>query len=391
MRRNVRLLSGCFALSTTSNVILMSVSALVGYQLAGDKSLATLPAALMWVGTAAATVPASFLMQRIGRRLGFMTGALFGVAGAGLGYWAVASHDFALFCLAVAVIGAFNGFNFYFRFAGAEVAGESYRSRAIALVMAGGVVAAIAGPQIARAANDWFMPTAYLGPFVAIAGVAVVICVTVSFVRIPKPTAVQLRGGRPLGTIVRQPVFLVAALSGVVAYGVMILLMTVTPLAMVMQGHPFDDAAFVIQWHVLAMFAPSFFSGHLIRHFGALTVITWGAVATLACIGVAVLGSAVLHFWLAMILLGVGWNFLFVGATTLLAEVCTTAERAKTQALNEFVVFGCAAVGSYLSGNLHHYLGWEALNLAALPPLLAVLCAALWLDRQQRRGYAAAD
>ncbi len=390
-RRTVRLLSGCFALSTTSNVILMSVSALVGYELAVDKSLATLPAALMWVGTALATVPASFLMRRIGRRLGFMTGALFGVAGAGLGYWAVASHDFVLFCLAVAVIGAFSGFNYYFRFAGAEVASEDYRSRAIALVMAGGVVAAIIGPEISRAANDWFLPPAYLGPFVAIAGVAMAIFVLASFVRIPKPAPVQLRGGRPLGEIVRQPVFLVAALSGVVAYGVMILLMTVTPLAMVMRAHPFDDAAFVIQWHVLAMFAPSFFSGHLIRRFGALTVITWGAVTTLACIGVAVQGISVLHFWLSMILLGLGWNFLFVGATTLLTEAHTTAERAKTQALNEFMVFGCAAVGSYLSGNLHHYLGWEALNRAALPAIFAVLVAALWLDRRRRRGYAAAE
>ena len=391
MRRNVRLLSGCFALSTTSNVILMSVSALVGYELAGDKSLATLPAALMWVGTAAATVPVSFLMRRIGRRLGFMCGALVGMAGAALGYWAVLSHDFALFCLAVAVIGAFNGFNFYFRFAGAEVAGEDYRSRAIALVMAGGVVAAVIGPELSRAANDWFLPPAYLGPFVAIAGIAMAIFVFGSFVRIPKPTPVQLRGGRPLSAIVRQPVFLVAALSGVVAYGVMILLMTVTPLAMVMRGHPFDDAAFVIQWHVLAMFAPSFFSGHLIRRFGVLTVITWGAVAMLACIGVAVQGISVPHFWLSLILLGLGWNFLFVGATTLLTEAHTTAERAKTQALNEFMVFGCAAVGSYLSGNLHHYLGWEALNLVALPPLLAVLCAAVWLDRRRRRGYAAAE
>lgn len=390
-RRTVRLLSACFALSTTSNVILMSVSALVGYELAVDKSLATLPAALMWVGTAAATVPASFLMRRIGRRLGFMCGALIGVAGAALGYWAVWSHDFALFCLAVAVIGAFNGFNFYFRFAGAEIASEDYRGRAIALVMAGGVVAAIIGPEISMAANGWFPATAYLGPFVAIAGIAMAVFALASVVRIPKPTPVQLQGGRPLGEIVRQPVFVVAALSGVAAYGVMILLMTVTPLDMVMRAHSFDDAAFVIQWHVLAMFAPSFFSGHLIRRFGALTVITWGAVTMLACIGIAVLGVSVFHFWLSLILLGLGWNFLFVGATTLLTETYTTAERAKTQALNEFMVFGCAAVGSYLSGSLHYYLGWEALNLAALPPLLAVLCAALWLDRRRRRAYAAAE
>ena len=389
-RRNVRLLSGCFALSTTSNVILMSVSALVGYELAGDKALATLPAALMWIGTAVATAPASFLMRRIGRRFGFMSGAVIGACGAALGVAAVAAHSFALLCLAVAVIGAYNGFTFYFRFAGAEVASEDYRSRAIALVMAGGVAAAIVGPEISKAANALFLPPAYLGPFVAIGVTAAAVFMLASFVHIPKPTSVQLRGGRPLGAIVRQPAFLVAALGGVVAYGVMVMLMSITPLAMVTRAHGFADAAFVIQWHVLGMFAPSFFSGHLIRRFGALTVMTWGAVAITAGIGVAVMGIAVLHFWLAMTLLGLGWNFLFVGATTLLTEAYTTAERAKTQALNEFLVFGAAAVTAFLSGNLHHHFGWEALNLAALPPVLAVLAAALWLDRRRRAGYGVA-
>ena len=389
-RRSVRLLSGCFALSTTSNVVLMSISALIGYELADDKSLATLPAALMWVGTALATVPASFLMRRIGRRFGFMTGATLGMIGAAIGATAVTQQSFELLCLAVTVIGGFNGFNFYFRFAGAEVASEDYRSRAIALVMAGGVVAGFIGPEISKAANALFMPTAYFGPFVAIGGIAMVIFLVTSFINIPRPTAVQLRGGRPLVDIMRQPTVVVAVLSGMVAYLVMILLMTITPLAMVHGDHSFSDATFVIQWHVFGMFAPSFFSGHLIRRFGTLTVMAWGAIAIMAGAGAALMGVQVVHFWLSMTLLGVGWNFLFIGSTTLLTEAYTTAERAKTQALNEFIVFGCAAMASLLSGNLHFYLGWDVLNMAALPPVAAALIAVLWLDRRRRAGYVGA-
>jgi MFS family permease len=387
-RRNVRLLSSCFALSTTGNVVLVSVSALVGYELADDKSLATLPAALMWIGTALATVPASFLMRRVGRRFGFMTGAVIGMCGAALGALAVTLQNFEMFCFAIMVIGAYNGFNYYLRFAGAEVASEDYRSRAIALVMAGGVVAGFAGPALAKAANALFTPPAYLGPFVAIVFVAMAVGLVASFVKIPRPSAVQLRGGRPLSEITRQPVVVIAVLCSMIAYLVMILLMTVTPLAMVQGVHSFSDATFVIQWHVLGMFVPSFFSGHLIRRFGVLAVMAWGAIAIITGISIALMGVEVFHFWLSMTLLGLGWNFLFIGSTTLLTEAYTTAERAKTQALNEFIVFGGAGIGSFLSGNLHFYLGWDVLNWAALPPVVTALIAVLWLDRRRRAGYA---
>lgn len=386
IRRNVRLLSACFALSTTGNVVLVSVSALVGYELAEDKSLATLPAALMWIGTALATVPASLLMRRVGRRLGFMTGAIVGICGASLSALAVTQQNFELFCFAVMVIGAYNGFNHYLRFAGAEVASKDYRSRAIALVMAGGVVAGFVGPEISKAANDLFMPRAYFGPFVAIACFALAVGLVSSLAKIPRPTAVQLRGGRPLSEIIRQPVVVIAVFCGMIAYLVMILLMTVAPLAIVQGAHSFSDATFVIQWHVLGMFVPSFFSGHLIRHFGVLAVMAWGTIAIITGIFVALMGVEVFHFWLSMTLLGLGWNFLFVGSTTLLTEAYSTAERAKTQALNEFIVFGCAGIGSFLSGNLHFYLGWDMLNWAALPPVVAALIAVLWLDRRRRAG-----
>lgn len=384
MRRNVRLLSGCFALMTTSNVVVVSVSALVGFALADNKALATLPAALMWITTATAAVPASFLMRRIGRRWGFMTGAVLGMAGAALGGLAVANQSFILLCLAVAIIGAYNGFNFYFRFAAAEVASEGYRGRAISLVMAGGVVAGFLGPGISEVTNDLFSPLLYFGPFVGVGLIALAIFFLAAFVDIPKPSAVQLRGGRPLGLIARQPAFLVAVLGAAVAYGVMVMLMSVTPLAMVNRGLEFSDANFVIQWHVLAMFAPSFGTGHLIRRFGVLNVMTWGAVAMAAGIGVTVQGVGVAHFLLGMCLLGLGWNFLFIGATTLLTETHSTAERAKSQAMNEFAVFGSASIGSFLSGSLHYYVGWQVLNLSALPPVIALLAAILWLDRRRR-------
>ncbi|MFP6729599.1 MAG: MFS transporter [Alphaproteobacteria bacterium] len=384
MRRNVRLLSGCFALMTTGNVVVVSVSALVGFALADNKALATLPAALMWVSTALAAVPASFLMRRFGRRLGFMTGAVIGVVGATLGCVAVSNESFALLCLAVIVVGAYNGFNFYFRFAAADVASGDYRSRAISLVMAGGVVAAFLGPRISEGANDLFLPTLYFGPFVAVGFIALSIFTLVSFVDIPKPSTVQLRGGRPISVIARQPVFLVAVMSAAVAYGVMVMLMSVTPLVMVRGGHAFGDATFVIQWHVLAMFAPSFVTGHLIRRFGVLTVMAWGAVFMAASIGVALQGVTIPHFLWAMCLLGLGWNFLFVGATTLVTEAHTTAERAKSQAMNEFTVFISASIGSFLSGSLHYYVGWQVLNISALPPVIVLFVAILWLARRRR-------
>ncbi len=383
-RLNVGLLSGCFALVITGNVLLVTVTALVGQQLADDKSLVTLPAAFMWLGTAAGTMPASFLMRRIGRRAGFVVGAVIGMAGAALAAQAVYVESFALLCFGITLIGVYNGFSYYLRFAAPEVAPDAFRGRAISLVLAGGVVAALVGPWLAEASRDLVASHTFMGAFLAIGGLAAAVLVMVAFVDIPKPSAQALRGGRPLSEIARQPMFVVAVLGGVVSYGVMILLMTVTPLAMVENAHGFGAAALVIQWHVLGMYAPSFFTGHLIRRFGVLMVMAWGAVLIVACLGVALAGQAMVQFWLALTLLGVGWSFLYIGATTLLTEVHTIAERAKTQGVNEFVIFGVAGLCSYLSGSLHHYFGWDMLNLLALPPVLIVLAATLWLALRRR-------
>ena len=383
-RRAVGLLSGCFALTITGQVILVAVTALVGHELADDKSLATLPASLLWLGTAAATVPASFLMRRIGRRPGFMIGAVIGMVGASLAALAVYAESFALLCFGVALIGVYNAFNFYFRFAAPEAAPESYRSRAISIVLAGGVVAALLGPELAKVSRDLFAPHTYMGGYVTIACLAIVVFVLAAFVDVPKPSAQALRGGRPLSEIARQPMFIVAVLGGTVAYGVMILVMTVTPLAMIAKDLVFSDAALVIQLHVLGMYLPSFVTGHLIRRFGVLTVMAWGAVLNLLGFGVALMGETMAHFWISLTLLGVGWNFLYIGGTTLLTEIHTVAERAKVQAVNEFMIFGVSGLASFLSGSVHHHFGWAALNLFAVPPVLVVLAVTLWFVRQRR-------
>lgn len=381
----VGLLSACWALATTGNVLLVSVSSLVGNELAVDKSLATLPAALMWIGTATATVPASFLMRAMGRRFGFMIGAAIGAIGAIIAAFAIYNRSFVALSFGIALIGAYNGFTYYYRFAAAEVAPEEFRSRAISLVLAGGVVGAIVGPTLAIWATGLFSPILFMGSFVVIAGIAVTIILLVSFTRIPRPPAQALRAaGRPLSVIARQPAFLIAVTGGVVAYGVMILLMTVTPLAMVAHDHGFNDAALAIQWHALGMFAPSFFTGRLIRRFGTLTIMLWGSILLLACIAVALSGTSVAHFWIALTLLGVGWNFLFIGATTLLTETHTVAECAKTQGLNEFLVFGIAGTSSFASGSLNYYFGWSLLNLVALVPVAAILMATLWFAYRRR-------
>ncbi len=388
MRWNVGLLSGCWGLVTTCNLILVTISALVGYQLAEDKALATLPAALMWFGTALATTPASFLMQRIGRRAGFMIAAAIGAIGALVAALAVVWGSFALLCVGVGTFGGFNAFNYYYRFAAAESATDAFRSRAISLVLAGGVVSAIIGPELAKWSRELIDGYEYVGSFGVIIGFATIAFFAISRLDMPRPAAVALRGGRALRVIARQPTYLVAVSGGVIAYGVMALMMTITAVAMAGAHHPFEDAAFVIQWHVLGMFVPSFFTGHLIGRFGVLNVMIWGAVLLLVCLGVGYAGLAVTHFWVALTLLGIGWNFLFVGATMLLTECYTVAERAKAQAANEFMIFGVAGVATFLSGNLYHHFGWDALNLLAIMPVLAVLGATLWLARRRRIAYA---
>ncbi len=387
-KKNVAVLATCQALVMIGNTLMITMSALVGDALLSvDKGFATLPVSTMVAGTMVATVPASLWMRRVGRRLGFMSGTLLGIVGGALSALAILIADFPLFCFATFLMGCYNAFGQYYRFAAADEASEDFKSRAISFVMAGGVVAAIFGPELAKATRDLIPSVTYLASFLSLIGLSLAATLLLTLIDIPPLSREERRqSGRPLFEIARQPVFVVAVLSGMVGYATMSLVMTATPLAMVLSHHPFDDAAFVIQWHALGMFAPAFFTGSLIRRFGVLPIIMVGAAMMFTCVLINVLGVTLAHFWTALLLLGVGWNFMFVGGTTLLTEAYVPAERAKTQAINDFLVFGSVATASLSSGGLLHLIGWEAVNYGALPFLAVTVLVVAWFAT--RRAHA---
>ena len=380
MRRNVILLASCQALFMTSTSMVITVTALAGSLCAPVPGLATLPLSLQFIATMATTVPASYVMRRFGRRAGFVLGALMGGVGGTINVFGLMAGSFLLFCVGSALIGVLAGFAIYYRFAAAECADDEFRSRAISLVLAGGVIAAFAGPNLARVSADFIGGATFSGTFAALAALQVVTIGLLFFVDIPGLTkAERHEQGRPLGRILRQPAAVVAILAAVAGYSSMSLVMTATPLAVVGYAHSFSDAAFIIQWHVLAMFAPSFVTGSLIKRFGALRIIASGAVLMLLCVIINLQGTGLLYFTVALVALGVGWNFMFVGGTSLLTTTATRSEQAKVQGLNEFLMFGAVALASLSSGALHQSLGWAAVNLGAVPVVAVALAAALWL------------
>jgi MFS family permease len=386
-RRNVLLLTLCQALAMTSNNILAITASLVGYSLLVDKSWATLPTALQLTGTMLAIIPASLLMSRLGRRAGFTIGGTIGASGAALAALAIFRASFPLFCLGTSLLGAYSGFAAYYRFAAADAADPAFRGKAISLVLAGGVAAALFGPEMAKWSRGLFDPVLFAGCYVLIFGFCIVAIALLQLIEIPRVVAAREAAARSLGAIMRQPSFLLAAGAGMTAYGTMSLLMTATPLAMVACDLRFEDAAFVIQFHALGMYAPSFVTGHLIAGFGAVRVMLCGVALFVACAATALSGVALSHFWVALLLLGIGWNFLFVGSTTLLTSTYTPAEKAKTQAANDFLVFGTVAMSSFSSGVLLNRLGWSALATIVLG-LAAIILVLLLLHRRSSRTVA---
>ena len=384
--RDIFLLACCQALLLTNAAGLISMNALVGYSLVDVKTIATLGATTYVLGSAMATMPMSLWMGRVGRRRGFMAGALINVGGCAIAVAALSLKSFALYCVATAVIGIYNAIGLQYRFAAAEVAAPADKARAISLVLAGGIVGGFLGPAITRWGRDLFAAP-FLGSFLMLAGVALVALAVQSQVHVPKPAATgHADGGRPLSEIVRQPVFVVAALSAVVGYGLMNLLMTATPLAMDFCGLPYAQAAFVISWHVVGMYAPGFFTGSLIDRFGVLNVILAGAAVMAAGALVALTGNALPHFLAALVLIGVGWNFMYTGGTALLTESYTPVEKARTQGANDFIMFSTMAVSSFSSGAMVSTTGWEAMNWTALPVLVAVSGTVVWYARRHRAG-----
>ena len=383
-RKNVGVLAACQALLFTNNATVIALNGLAGYALASNKALATLPVTGWVVGGALSTLPMSLLMKRIGRRAGFSVGAVVGMLWAAICSIALATADFLLFCLGAAVFGVYNAVAQYYRFAAADAVSAEFKPKAISLVLAGGLVGGIVGPEVSKHTVD-LLATRYLGAYLALIGFLVLVVGVVQLLDIPSPPGDESKApARPLAEIMRQPVFVVAAVGAAIGYGVMNLLMTATPLAMRLCGHPYSAAATVIGAHVVGMFGPSLFTGSLIKRFGVLQVMIAGVLLLYVVVAIALSGISIPHFWFALVLLGIGWNFLYIGGTTLLTDVCSPAERAKTQGANDSIIFLTMMLTSFGSGVLIDARGWEVLNWLALPFITVAAGAVLWLYFRRR-------
>jgi len=378
MKRNVGLLAFGQAVMMSGGVLLVATGSLVGKRLADQPMLATLPVALQMIASVAVAVPASLLMARIGRRAGFMLGALLAITGGVLATYGIASENFLLFSLAAVLLGVFTGFGNYFRFAAVDAATADYRARAVSYVMAGGVIAALLGPNLAHWGAGLVPDVEFAGGYVLLTLLYCLVFLVLGLLDIPRPPAFNV-AGRSLGTIARQARFVVAVIGGASGFAIMALVMTATPLAMVECGYPYTETSFVIEWHVLGMFFPSFFTGRLIQRFGVFSIMMTGAVLYLFCVLINLTGVTVTHFWAALLLLGVGWNFLFIGATQLLTTVYRPEEQAKVQAANDFLVFGTTALAVLFAGKLQIEFGWRTVNAGVLPAIALVILALVWL------------
>lgn len=378
-RRNTLLLASGQALYGSNVAILVTLSGLAGGYLSPDPAYATLPISAMVVGTAASTVPASLFMRHTSRRRGFMAGAAFGVLGASLAMAALFGHSFGLFCAGMVLCGVYQAFAGYYRFAAADTVSDAFRPRAISLVMAGGVVAAFVGGQLVTQTSEMLGPVPFVGGYASCVVLGFIAFVVLSFLDIPPLDAAELADdGRPLREILAQRPVMVAIACGMVGFGIMTLIMTATPIAMIAHDYTIADTAMVIQWHIFAMFAPSFFTGNLIVRFGVMKIIGVGLSLLVGCGVVALSGMGINQFLVALVLLGLGWNFTFVGATTLLTNWYAPAERNKVQAANDLMVFAAVAVASFASGGLLNGFGWQAVNIALFPFVVVAGALALW-------------
>ncbi len=390
--RNVLVLSGAQATLQVSGATMIAVTGLAGFALADDKSFATVPLTFYVLGSAITTIPASLLMKSIGRRAGFQTGTAIGMCGAAVCSLAMFLGSFWLLCAGMMVMGMYTAFGKYYRFAAADAASVAFQAKSISLTLAGGIAGGIIGPEMAKRSVGFFADYPYLGSYLSLIFVCLLAMLVLTPLDIPKlPEHDRKDSGRPLGTIMRQPVFVVAVLAAMLSYGIMNLFMTSTALAMRAHDHPFNDAAFVLEWHMIGMYGPSFFTGSLINRFGVLSVILAGIVLLFVCIVAALAGTSLLNFWTALFLLGVGWNFMYVGGSALLLECHTPAERAKTQAANDFLIFVTMAISSMASGVLLNKSGWYAVNYGSIPFLVIATAATLWLMWRRRGSHVLPD
>jgi MFS family permease len=368
-RRNVARLAAAQALTGANSAVIFATGAIVGAGIAPDVSLATVPISAYVVGLAAGTLPTGMISRRYGRRTAFVIGTACGVVTGLLGCFSILHGAFWLFCCATFLGGLYGAVAQSYRFAAADGASTAFRPKAVSWVMAGGIFAGLLGPQLVQWTMEIWQPYLFAFSFLVQAAVALLAMAIVVGIDLPKPAAADLHGGRPLLEIVRQPRFMAAALCGIVAYPVMNLVMTSAPLAMKMCGLTVSDSNFGLQWHIVAMYGPSFFTGALIARFGAPVIVALGLVLEAVAAMIGLSGLTAPHFWATLIVLGLGWNFGFVGASALVLETHTPAERNKVQAFNDFLIFGMMAIGSFSSGQLLANFGWSAVNQVVFPPV----------------------
>jgi MFS family permease len=368
-RRNVGLLALALALAGANSSVIFATGAIIGSGLAPDPGFATLPISIFVVGMAAGTLPAGSMARHYGRRAAFLTGTSCGFLCGVLAASAIIIGSFALFCVATFLGGLYGAVAQSYRFAAADGAHERFRAKAIALVMAGGIFAGVLGPQLVNWTMNLSTPYLFAASFAAQAVVALFASVAVARIELPKPTAADTDGARPLVDIARQPGFLAAALCGVVSYSMMNLVMTSAPLAMKLCGFQPADSNFVIQWHIVAMYLPSFFTGNLVARLGARPVVALGMAILIGSAMTGLAGISLNHFSLALVLLGLGWNFGFVGASAMVVDTHQASERNKVQAFNDFLVFGVMALGSFSSGQILALYGWAMINWVVFVPV----------------------
>lgn len=387
MKKNLWLLAIAQGLFLTNNVVFIAINGLVGLSLAPRGWMATLPVMGYVVGGAMATPLVARTQSAFGRQGSFQIGLVVALASALLCAWAAFTQQFWLLVTATVIAGYYSANGQLYRFAAAELATPDFREKAVSLVLAGGLVGAVVGPNLASRTRGLF-EVPFVGAYLALAVIAAISMAVMAGIRFPAPPARRAGAdaGRPLSVIIRQPVFIVAAAGAALGYGVMNLLMAATPLAMQVCGYPFDDAALVLEWHVIGMFAPGFFTGHLIRRFGALAIMGAGVLLNLACIAIALSGVGLHQFLIALFLLGVGWNFLFTGSTTLSLQAWRPEEKDRAQAAINFAVFATMAITSFASGALVTTQGWTLLNIGSLVPVALTGLALAWLAWMRRQA-----
>lgn len=384
---NVYLLFTSQALFQTASILVITLSGVVGLQMAPDKNLATLPLAMITVGTAGMMIPASLIIKKLGQRNAFMIGTLIGVLSGVVSWYGIVQNSFWLFSVGNMLIGAYQGFSQYYRFAAADAVPDNAKSKAISFVIAGGVVAAFAGPNLARFTQHLgAVPYAY--SYFSIILLSVVALGVVSFLKLQKASAIQtnevVTKGRPIKEIIKNKDTILAILASATAFAVMGMSMTVTPIAMHSVGHSSDSSATVIQWHVLGMFLPSFFTGMLIQKFGVYRIIISGLAILFLYIIIALMGTGFAHFVSALFVVGLGWNFLFIGGSSLLTKVYRPEEKEKTQAFHDFTVFAVISIASFFAGSLFNYWGWNGVNIVMIPMLIITLIVVIRIVMSQK-------